>query len=171
MIIMNHKLNIAQSKFLPRKVFFTKGIGSHRDALVSFELALRDAGIEKFNLVATSSILPPHCKIVTPEEGLVELSPGQIVFCVLAKMTSNKKGKRICASIGVAIPPDPALNGYLAEYQGYCNGIDAAKHAENNAAHMLRTAFGVEPAKTFSITAQAEVTNYTTAIAAAVFIL
>ncbi|MGW8258204.1 MAG: pyruvoyl-dependent arginine decarboxylase, partial [Thermoguttaceae bacterium] len=36
---------------VPRKVFFTKGIGKHGKRLQSFELALRDAGIEIFNLV------------------------------------------------------------------------------------------------------------------------
>ena len=36
---------------IPKKVFFTKGVGTHKDYLQSFELALRDAGIEKFNLV------------------------------------------------------------------------------------------------------------------------
>jgi DNA polymerase III delta prime subunit len=55
---------ISPPKLLPRKVFFTKGVGRHTDPLVSFELALRDAGIEKFNLVTVSSIYPPYCEIV-----------------------------------------------------------------------------------------------------------
>ena len=40
---------------VPTKIFFTKGVGSHRDELRSFELALKDAGIEKLNLVHVSS--------------------------------------------------------------------------------------------------------------------
>ena len=36
---------------VPRKIFFTKGVGVHKDKLASFELALRRAGIEKCNLV------------------------------------------------------------------------------------------------------------------------
>jgi len=44
---------------VPTRVFFTKGVGSHRDELRSFELALKDAGIEKLNLVHVSSIFPP----------------------------------------------------------------------------------------------------------------
>ncbi|PKP55132.1 MAG: pyruvoyl-dependent arginine decarboxylase, partial [Candidatus Altiarchaeales archaeon HGW-Altiarchaeales-2] len=44
---------------VPRKVFFTKGVGRAKEQLASFEAALRDAGIEKFNLVTVSSILPP----------------------------------------------------------------------------------------------------------------
>ena len=68
--------------FVPSKVFFTKGVGRHREQLTSFELALRDAGIEKFNLVQVSSIFPPKCRIVKKEAGLRQLSPGEIVFVV-----------------------------------------------------------------------------------------
>jgi pyruvoyl-dependent arginine decarboxylase len=57
---------------IPRKAFITKGTGVHKDKLASFELALRAARIEKFNLVCVSSILPPNCKIVPKEEGLLE---------------------------------------------------------------------------------------------------
>ncbi|MGA1793552.1 MAG: pyruvoyl-dependent arginine decarboxylase, partial [Thermoplasmatota archaeon] len=49
--------------FTPKRLFLTKGVGRHREKLASFELALRDAGIEKFNLVHVSSIFPPGCKI------------------------------------------------------------------------------------------------------------
>lgn len=161
----------AKPKLLPKKVFFTKGVGRHKDPLVSFELALRSAGIEKFNLVTVSSIYPPFCEIVEQREGLSELYPGQIVFCVMSRMTSNEKGRRIFASVGAAIPPDPSLNGYLTEYHGYCNGEDVGKHAEESAAHMLRTAFEIEPAKTFNVTVEAEVEDYTTVVAAAVFVI
>jgi len=44
--------------FVPKEMFFTKGVGSHKDELQSFERALRDAGIEKCNLVMVSSIFP-----------------------------------------------------------------------------------------------------------------
>ncbi len=46
---------------IPTKMFFVKGVGIHKERLASFELALRDAGIEKFNLVHVSSIFPPGC--------------------------------------------------------------------------------------------------------------
>jgi arginine decarboxylase len=44
---------------IPRYVFFTKGVGRHKEHLQSFELALRDAGIQACNIVTVSSILPP----------------------------------------------------------------------------------------------------------------
>ena len=51
---------------IPARVFFTKGRGTHKDYLTSFELALRDVDIADLNLVSVSSILPPHCKIYQP---------------------------------------------------------------------------------------------------------
>jgi arginine decarboxylase len=70
---------------VPTKIFLTKGVGMHKDKLASFELALRNAGIEKYNLVYVSSILPPNCKIIPREDGFKEMLPGQMIFCVMAK--------------------------------------------------------------------------------------
>ena len=56
--------------FVPGKMFLTKGVGVHREELQSFELALRPAGIQFLNIVSVSSILPPHCKIVSRRRGL-----------------------------------------------------------------------------------------------------
>ena len=44
---------------VPNKVFFTKGVGVHKERLASFELALRADGVAHCNLVLVSSILPP----------------------------------------------------------------------------------------------------------------
>ncbi|HLE08898.1 MAG TPA: pyruvoyl-dependent arginine decarboxylase, partial [Thermodesulfobacteriota bacterium] len=76
--------------FVPKRVFFTKGVGTHREELHSFELALRDAGIEKFNIVQVSSIFPPGCKIISRTLGLKKLSPGQVTFCVMSRLASNE---------------------------------------------------------------------------------
>lgn len=158
----------------PKEMFFTSGTGRHKDSLVSFELALRDAGIHKFNLVPVSSIYPPGCEIVDLENGLNRLNPGQILFCVMARKTSNEHGKKIFASIGTAIPEDDVLHGYISEYSGYCNGNeeeDAGQYSEKMAAEMLETAYDIKPARTFNITEKAEVRDNTTVVAAAVLVL
>src|SRR3972149_6978296 len=85
--------------FVPKRVFFTKGVGIHKEELTSFELALRDAGIEKFNLVQVSSIFPPAAKIVPKTVGLKKLSPGQIVFCVMSRLTSNEPRRAPAAAM------------------------------------------------------------------------
>jgi arginine decarboxylase len=63
---------------VPQKLFFTKGIGRHKAKLQSFELALRDAGIEKCNLVYVSSIFPPNCKLITFDDGIKKLGSSPI---------------------------------------------------------------------------------------------
>ena len=69
---------------VPKRIFFTKGVGRHKQELQSFELALRNAGIEKSNIVSVSSIIPPNCKIITREKGIKELKPGEITYVVIS---------------------------------------------------------------------------------------
>lgn len=126
-------------------MFFTKGVGSHRFELRSFELALRDAGIEKCNLVQVSSILPPGCQAVSRNEGLKELIPGMLTFCVMARCSSDEQHRLIAASIGAAIPADPNAYGYLSEHHAYGETEKiAGAHAESLATAMLASTLGIE---------------------------
>ncbi|MRR36314.1 arginine decarboxylase, pyruvoyl-dependent [bacterium] len=131
--------------YVPSKVFFTKGVGRHKDYLQSFELALRDAKIEKSNLVTVSSIFPPSCKRVPTEDGLKLLQPGQITFAVMARNATNEPNRLIAASIGVAQPADPNTYGYLSEHHPFGETDEkAGEYAEDLAATMLATTLGVE---------------------------
>jgi arginine decarboxylase len=132
-------------QLVPRKIFFTAGKGVHKDRLSSFELSLRDAGVEKANLVTVSSIFPPGCKIIAKERGIRYLAPGQIVHCVMARQDTNEPNRLIAASIGVAIPGDRKTYGYLSEHHSYGEtGKRAGDYAEDLAATMLATTMGVE---------------------------
>lgn len=131
--------------FTPTKVFLTKGVGVHKDKLTSFELALRNAGIEKFNLVFVSSILPPNCKIISREEGLKLLKAGQITFCVFAQNATDEPNRLISAAIGVAVPKEPDQYGYLSEHHVFGEKAEiAGEYAEDLAATMLATTLGIE---------------------------
>ena len=131
--------------FTPTKMFFTKGVGRHKDYLQSFELALRDAGIEICNLVTVSSIYPPGCKRIPKDEGVKQLSPGQITFCVMARNATNEPNRLIAASIGVAQPADDAVYGYLSEHHPFGETDErAGEYAEDLAASMLATTLGVQ---------------------------
>lgn len=179
---------------IPKKIFFTKGVGKHKRRLESFELALRDAGIEKYNLVRVSSILPPGCKIISREAGQKELKPGQILYCVLSENSSNEPNRLIAASIGCAIPADNTKYGYLSEHHSFGETEEkAGDYAEDLAACMLATTLGIkfnveedyderkevwkmsnEIVRTRNITQTAIVGKkglWTTVIAAAVFIV
>lgn len=131
---------------VPKKVFFTKGVGVHKDKLASFELALRNAGIEKCNLVYVSSILPPGCKIIPKEEGIPQLKAGQITFCVMARSETNEPNRLISSSIGLAVPMDKDEQyGYLSEHHAF--GETAKKtgdYTEDLAATMLASTLGIE---------------------------
>lgn len=130
---------------VPKKMFFVKGAGMHKDRLASFESALRDAGIAKFNLVYVSSIFPPHCKIVSREKGLQYLHPGQIVFCVMARIDTNEPNRLISTAIGLAIPSDKNTHGYLSEHHAYGEtGKKSADYAEDLAASMLASTMGID---------------------------
>lgn len=130
---------------VPSKIFFTKGVGTHKDQLRSFELALRDAGIERLNLVHVSSIFPPKCKIIPKDEGVKLIAPGSIAFCVMARQASNERARLIAASIGCAMPADKNHYGYLSEHHAYGETDEfAGDYAEDMAASMLATTLGLE---------------------------
>lgn len=133
--------------YVPKLMFLTKGKGLHKDYLTSFELALRDAEIADLNLVSVSSIKPPQCKIVSRQEGRKYLMPGQIVFTILARSSTNEPNRLIAASIGLARPAAAAADtqhGYLSEH--HSTGETAQKagdYTEDMAMEMLATTLGL----------------------------
>ncbi|MDA2935476.1 arginine decarboxylase, pyruvoyl-dependent [Acidobacteria bacterium AH-259-D05] len=130
---------------MAREIFLTKGTGRHREKLTSFEMSLRDAGIAAFNLVRVSSIFPPHCKLIPKSQGLKKLTQGQIVFCVMSEAATNEANRLVAAAVGVAMPRDPKLYGYLSEHHSYgqTEGV-AGDYSEDIAAEMLATTLGVD---------------------------
>jgi arginine decarboxylase len=130
---------------LPTQVFLTKGIGVHRHRLTSFEYALRDADIEQQNLVSISSILPAGCKLISRDDGVATLRPGEITFSILARAETDEPGRRVHASIGLARPADPSMYGYIAEHHGWgATADESGEYAEDLAATMLASTLGVE---------------------------
>jgi len=130
---------------VPKKVFFTKGVGKYKHELQSFELALRNAGIEKCNLVGVSSIVPPNCKIITREKGMALLGPGEITYCVMSRNSTNEPNRLIGASIGVATPKEKDSYGYISEHHSHGEiNKKLGDYAEDLAASMLATTLGLE---------------------------
>lgn len=130
---------------IPKKCFFTKGVGVHKEKLASFELALRTAGLAYCNLVLVSSIYPPFCKRISKEEGTKLLRPGEIVFCVYDRESTHEPNRLVAASVGVAIPADQEQYGYLSEHHSFGETEEkAGEYAEDLAASMLATTLGIE---------------------------
>jgi arginine decarboxylase len=129
---------------IPTQIFLTKGAGKHREKLQSFEMALRDAGIAQYNLVRVSSIFPPGCRIISRREGIAQLRPGQVVFCVLSDNATNEPHRLLASSVGLSIPKDRQHYGYLSEHHSFGqNEKQAGDYAEDLAAEMLATILGV----------------------------
>jgi len=180
------------NNLVPKRIFFTKGLGTHKDELHSFERALRDAGIEKCNLVQVSSIFPPGCRMVSKSQGLKEVIPGSITFCVMSRCCSNEPKRLIAASVGCAIPADRSAYGYISEYHAFGQTEkQAGEYSEDLAAAMLASTLGIDfnvdeswdekkeifkisgkIVRTRNVTQSTIVKNsgYTTVVAAAVFV-
>jgi arginine decarboxylase len=130
--------------FIPKKLFLTKGSGVHRDKLTSFEVALRQAGIEKCNLVYVSSILPPQCEIIPRETGLTHMRPGQITYCVMARNSTCEPNRLVSAAIGIAVPKEREHYGYISEHHSFGETARiSGNYAEDLAATMLATTLGI----------------------------
>jgi arginine decarboxylase len=130
-------------RIIPSRLFLTKGKGQHKEKLASLEQALRDAGIAPFNLVKTSSIFPPHCRLTSRREGIKLLKPGQILFLVMSENATNEAHRLISASVGLAIPNDSNHYGYLSEHHSFGQDEkEAGQYAEDLAADMLATTLG-----------------------------
>jgi len=143
-----------EKSMMPEALFFTKGVGRHKLKLASFELALRQAAIEKYNLVPVSSIFPPHCRIISRNSAVCRAGkggtsicgpcPGQVVFTVIARNETNENGRLISAGVGLAQPVDSNMYGYLSEvHENGMNARDAAELAEDLAAEMLASTLGL----------------------------
>ena len=132
------------SLFVPNRIFLTKGVGRHREKLASFEMALRDAGIQAVNYVHVSSILPPGCKVLSKDQGLKLINPGEITFIVMARNETEEQHRLISASVGMAIPADTNSYGYLSEHHGHgLTDEECGEYAEDIAAQMLATTLGL----------------------------
>ncbi|MBL7049044.1 MAG: arginine decarboxylase, pyruvoyl-dependent [Nitrospira sp.] len=130
---------------IPKNIFFTKGVGVHKDKLASFELALRKAGIEKCNLVYVSSIFPPNCQIISKSKGVKMINPGQITFCVMARNETQEPNRLISSACGLAVPKRKDHYGYISEHHSFGETArKAGDYAEDLAASMLATTLGIE---------------------------
>jgi arginine decarboxylase len=131
--------------FVPTRIFFTKGVGIHKDRLASFELALRKASIERCNLVYVSSIFPPNCKEISPAQAVEELKSGGITYCVMARNETSEPNRLVSAAIGLALPKDAEEYGYLSEHHAFGETKEkTGEYAEDLAATMLATTLGIE---------------------------
>jgi len=69
--------------------------------------------------------------------------PGQITFCVMARLSANEYGRIIGSSVGIAFPTDRNQYGYISEYHAYGKEeMEVGDFAEDLASTMLATTLG-----------------------------
>ncbi len=96
----------------PTQYFLVSGASDGYMPLNAFDGALLQAGIGNTNLVRMSSIVPPHCQLISP----ITLPLGALVPAAYASMTCDEPGQIISAGVALAFPVDEDRNGLIMEY-------------------------------------------------------
>jgi arginine decarboxylase len=96
----------------PTQYFLVSGASDGFTPLNAFDGALLQAGIGNTNIVKMSSILPPHCRQISP----IALPPGALIPAAYATLTSDVPGEIISAGVAVVLPEDENQNGLIMEY-------------------------------------------------------
>ncbi len=120
---------LAESKFGPRiptTYFVTTGTGESDQGIppdpyetFSYDLALLDAGIENFNVVYYTSVLPPESNEVPMEAVKSYFHHGAVLETIMAK-AGGKKGDTVAAGVGRIWAVDAkgkTIGGFAAEYE------------------------------------------------------
>ena len=128
---MNKGLSLVVGNRIPRKFFWTSGVGESNITIHagSYHLALKEAGIEKFNIMVYSSILPSIAvESSKPEND--EIVYGSVMETIMA-VSSGESGKRLTAGIIYGWLYDKETGkkygGLVAEYSGQEAEEDAKK--------------------------------------------
>jgi arginine decarboxylase len=147
----------------PTEYFLASGVSEGYTPLNAFDGALLQAGIGNTNIVRMSSIVPPHCTLVTP----ITLPPGTLVPAAYAAITSDVPGEVISAGVAVALPEDENQNGLIMEYSAQGERRQIEEIVRNMAVEgmMLR---GWEIKDLKSIAVEYKVENIGAALAAVV---
>jgi len=119
---------------VPKRIFFTKGVGKHRERLTSFELALR-AHVRRIKQLRVPGVVCLQAR--SRSTGLKYLTPAKS-SCRSRRKTAPAKQHRAGVQLGVAIPSDRNTYGYLSEPPLFASPkTRAGDYAEELAAEML----------------------------------
>jgi len=82
------------------KITISKGIGSGRTSLAAFDAALLAAGVENYNLIRLSSVIPPDTVVErAPFRSSLE-EYGHRLYVVMAYQGAEEKGAEAWAGLG-----------------------------------------------------------------------
>lgn len=133
---------------VPTAYFATTGTGQSDEGLppdpyetFSYDLALQEAGIENFNVIYYTSVLPPESYEIPLNEARKYFHHGAVLESIMAK-AGGVKGDTVAAGVGRIWAIDPVtkkkIGGFAAEYEFIYNGEKvSSKKAEQDAKAQL----------------------------------
>lgn len=97
----------------------SSGVGEGRTQLAAFDAALRSAGVENFNLIRLSSVIPPGSDVLTCAPGAqLRGGFGDPLYCVYAAGWATKPGSQAWAGVGWSRHDDGSGAGLFVEHTG-----------------------------------------------------
>jgi arginine decarboxylase len=124
--------------FVPSRVFFVSGTGIDKEERIATQRAMWQAGVGECNLVKVSSVMAPGIRIISEREGRRLLTPGNMVFAVIAQAKSQEPHQRIATAVAWAKPDRDDLPGYIAEVEeDMAKGKSAATAADEAGCEVL----------------------------------
>jgi arginine decarboxylase len=135
----NRTSEVPPLAFVPSRVFFTQGVGTGKTHRIAMQQATQQAGVSDCNLVKTSSVIPPGCRILTRQQGARLLRPGAVVYSVIATGFTNEANQIVSAALCWAQPEDPGKQGTMTEVEDEETLGKTAKAAADEAGEALIT--------------------------------
>ena len=105
------------------KFYLCAAAGVGKTELSAFDAALLKCGIENFNLIKISSIIPPNSMRI--EQIPSKIPFGSSLYCAYTFIYENKPRKNISSYIGVALPQNDVDVGVIME-------LSCRSHSEEN---------------------------------------
>lgn len=145
-ILISANVVLADTSFgvrVPTAYIATTGNGQSDEGLppdpyetFSYDLALQEAGIENFNVIYYTSVLPPESYEISLAEAKKYFHHGAVLESIMAK-AGGVKGDTVAAGVGRIWAKDPAtgqkIGGFAAEYEFIYPGqkVSSAKAVED----------------------------------------
>lgn len=102
-------------------------VGSGPTSLAAFDDALARTGVENFNLVRLSSVIPPSTRVLAPNDGVIDLTDrpsiagtggwGDRLYAVWAFESAERFGEEAWAGVAWVQDPDDG-RGLFVEHEG-----------------------------------------------------
>ena len=108
------------------RIQITSAVGSGPTALGAFDAALQNAGIENYNLIPLSSVIPPGAELELSRFATPPSEYGHRLYVVMARHETSQVGEEAWAGLGWTQEPETG-RGLFVELHGTSKrSVDAA---------------------------------------------